>query len=74
VVYDDGTWFEGYMKEGVLHGFIRKFDEKGRLTFVGSMKNGKEHGVCWKIIRGGGVVVGRVDELGELSGIRFVDI
>ena len=35
VVYDDDTWLEGYFKEGVLHGFVRRFDGKGRLTFVG---------------------------------------
>ena len=35
VIYDDDTWLEGYFKEGVLHGFVRRFDGKGRLTFVG---------------------------------------
>ena len=37
-------------------------------------RNGKPHGVCWKVIRGGGAVVGRVDEKGELSGIRVAYI
>lgn len=50
----------------------RYFDPKGRLTFVGIHKNGKPHGVCWKLIKGGGCVVGRVDEDGELTGIRWV--
>ncbi len=61
---------EGYFKDGVLHGFARFFDETGRLTFFGNHKNGKPHGVCWKVIKGGGCVVGRVDEDGELTGIR----
>lgn len=74
VIYDDDTWLEGYFKEGVLHGFVRRFDGKGRLTFVGIYRNGKPHGVCWRVIRGGGAVVGRVDEKGELSGIRVAYI
>ena len=28
------------------------------------------YGICWKIIKGGGCVVGRVDETGALTGIR----
>ena len=40
---------EGFFKEGVLHGFARFFDEKGRLTFLGNHRNGRPHGVCWKV-------------------------
>eukprot|EP00096_Caligus_rogercresseyi_P013500 TRINITY_DN6132_c0_g1_i1.p1 TRINITY_DN6132_c0_g1~~TRINITY_DN6132_c0_g1_i1.p1 ORF type:complete len:539 (-),score=84.83 TRINITY_DN6132_c0_g1_i1:1625-3199(-) len=71
LVFQDGTWLEGYFVDGVLHGFVRYFDAKGRLTFVGNHRNGKPHGPCWKIVKGGGCVVGRVDEAGELSGIRI---
>ncbi len=74
VIYNNDKWLEGYFKQGVLHGFCRHFDEKSRLTFVGCYKNGVPHGVCWKIIRGGGAVVGRVDDRGELSGIRIAYI
>ena len=35
---------------------MRHFDEKGRLTWIGTYKNGRPFGVCWKIIRGGGAV------------------
>ncbi len=49
VVYNDDTWLEGYFKDGVLHGFCRHFDGKGRLTFVGNYKNGRPTGVCWKV-------------------------
>ena len=62
VIYNDDTWLEGYFKDGVMHGFVRRFDGKGRLCFVGNYRNGIPHGVCWKIIRGGGCVVGRVDD------------
>ncbi|QQP50609.1 Uncharacterized protein FKW44_011659 [Caligus rogercresseyi] len=58
LVFQDGTWLEGYFVDGVLHGFVRYFDAK-------------PHGPCWKIVKGGGCVVGRVDEAGELSGIRI---
>ena len=43
---------------------------KGRLTFVAMHKNGRPHGICWKIVKGGGAIVGRADEEGELTGIR----
>ena len=59
---------DGYFKNGILHGFARYFDKKGRLTFVGNHKNGLPDGICWGIIRGGGCVVGRVDGRGTLTG------
>merc|ERR1711892_620657 len=62
VKFMDDTWLEGYSKDGVLHGFCRHFDAKNRLKFIGMYRNGKPFGTCWKIIRGGGCVVGRVDE------------
>ena len=68
---NDDNWMEGYFKEGVLHGFARYFDVKGRLTFVAMHKNGRPHGVCWKMVKGGGCIVGRADEEGELTGIRL---
>ena len=71
VIYNDDTSIEGYFKQGVLHGFCRKFDEKGRLVFIGNYKNGRPFGVCWKVIKFGGCVVGRVDSEGELSGVRI---
>ena len=57
--------------EGVLHGFGRYFDEKGRLKEVANHRNGMKWGTCWKIIRGGGCVVGRVNKDGDLSGHRI---
>jgi len=59
---------DGYFKDGILHGFARYFDKKGRLTFVGNHKNGLPDGTCWRIIRGGGCIVGMVDEYGHLTG------
>ncbi|XP_023349009.1 histone-lysine N-methyltransferase SETD7 [Eurytemora carolleeae] len=37
-------------------------------------RNGKPFGTCWKIIRGGGCVVGVVDEEGQLSGTNIAYI
>ena len=31
-------------------------------------RNGVPFGTCWRVVRGGGCVVGRVDEDGRLSG------
>jgi len=74
IKFQDGTWLEGFCKDGILHGFCRYFDCKDRLTFVGMHRNGKPFGTCWKIIRGGGCVVGRVDEDGRLTGTKVAYI
>ena len=59
---------EGFLEAGILHGFVRYFDKKGRLSFVGKHENGQPCGTCWKIIPGGGCVVGEVDSDGLLTG------
>ena len=59
---------EGFLEAGIVHGFVRYFDNKGRLTFVGKHENGQPSGTCWKIIPGGGCVVGEVDSDGLLTG------
>ena len=62
---------EQHFFEGLLHGFGRYFDEKGRLKEVCNHRNGMKWGTCWKIIRGGGCVVGRVNKDGDLTGHRI---
>ena len=74
IIFKDRSTINGYFKEGILHGFARYFDKKGRLNFVGNHKNGRPDGTCWKIIRGGGCVVGRVDKDGCLTGMRITYI
>ncbi|CAB4068287.1 SETD7 [Lepeophtheirus salmonis] len=74
LVFQNDTSLEGYFLDGVLHGFVRYFDAKGRLTFIGNHRNGRPHGPCWKVVKGGGCVVGRVNESGELTGIRIAYI
>ena len=68
IIFHDDTWMEGFFKDGILHGFCRYFDAKNRLTFVGMHREGKPVGTCWRIVGGGGCVVGRVDCDGKLSG------
>jgi hypothetical protein len=58
LIFHDYSWMEGYFKQGVLHGFGRYFDEKGRLKEIANHRNGLKFGTCWKIIRGVGFVVG----------------
>lgn len=74
VYFQDRSWLEGYFKQGILHGFTRIFDKKGRLKFVSNHKNGTPSGVSWRIVRGGGCVVGRVNDKGQLTGIRIAYI
>ena len=54
-----------------MHGTGRYFDEKGRLKEIADHRNGLKFGTCWKIIRGGGCVVGRVNKDGDLNGYRI---
>jgi len=71
LVYKDGDTLDGFFKDGVTHGFARYFDRKGRLRLLGQHRNGIMVGTCWKVIRGGGCVVGRVDKTGELTGTKI---
>lgn len=64
----DGCWEEGWYKTGVLHGFCRTFSKTKELTFVAMHRNGRAFGTGWRMIPGGGCVVGRVNEEGELTG------
>ena len=74
IIYENGDWMEGYFKEGILHGFGRYFDKQGRLRVIANHKNGVMWGTCWKIIRGGGCLVGRVDAQGKFTGMRMAYI
>ena len=65
---------EGFLEAGIVHGFVRYFDKKGRLSFVGKHENGQPCGTCWKIIPGGGCVVGEVDSNGHLTGAEIAYI
>merc|ERR1712038_994202 len=71
IIFQDYSWMEGYFKQGVLHGFGRYFDEKGRLKEIANHRNGLKYGTCWKIFRGGGCVVGRANKEGDLTGHRI---
>ena len=74
ITFNDKSTIDGFFKDGILHRFGRYFDKKGRLTFVGNHKNGPPDGTCWKIIQGGGCMVGRVDSAGHLTGVRIAYI
>ena len=70
----DKRMVEGFLEAGILYGFVRYFDKKGRLSFVGKHENGQPCGTCWKIIPGGGCVVGEVDSNGHLTGAEIAYI
>ena len=44
----------------LTHHNSRYFDRKGRLRLACHHRDGRMVGTCWKIIRGGGCVVGQV--------------
>jgi len=68
VQLNDGSWITGYAKESVLHGFCRYYDKDKKLQYMGITRNGKLFGTCWKILPGGGYMVGKVDAEGEFTG------
>ena len=53
----------------------RKLDAKRRLVWVGRYLGGRPSGVCWSFVSGGGMVVGKVDSDGKLTGdeVAFCD-
>lgn len=63
---------EAFCKNGVLQGFYRKYDDKKRLTHFGTFLDGRPYGVNWQLVNDGGIVVGVVDDDGELSGEDIV--
>ena len=66
IVYSAGQSIDGYFREGVLHGFARYFDEVGRLRLLGNHRDGLAVGTCWRVIRGGGCVVGEVSIMSDV--------
>jgi len=43
MTFADGDMIEGFFHRGVLHGFVRKYDNKNRLTDFGFYENGNRH-------------------------------
>ncbi|XP_059082047.1 histone-lysine N-methyltransferase SETD7-like [Tigriopus californicus] len=83
VDFTDGSWMRGNFVKGVLHGLVRKFWCKfGDCEYFESKKwsvpehlkeiswyrNGVRTGFAWEFLRGGGMMAGEVNEIGELSG------
>lgn len=66
---------EGFFEKGILHGFVRKYDSKQRLSSFGFYQNGRPAWIWWELIEGGGSLVGFIDEsTGELTGPEVVYI
>ena len=68
MTFENGSQLEGFFHRGVLHGFVRKYDEKKMLTDFGYYENGKPQFIWWKVIEHGGAIIGHVNEEGELTG------
>ena len=71
MTFQDGEWLEGFFEKGVLHGFSRHYERKchgHRLSTFGYYHNGIPFGIWYKLIDGGGAIVGPVDDEGQLSG------
>ena len=88
MILEDGCLVEGRFRDGCLHGLARlagaeetpvhtqpltrKLDAKRRLVWVGRYLGGRPSGVCWSFVSGGGMVVGKVDSEGKLTGDEVV--
>jgi len=74
IQYITGKWVIGYAKDSVLHGFCKFYDADKKFEMAGMSRNGKPFGTCWKLMPGGGYIVGRVDPECEFTGnsIAFI--
>ena len=73
MTFASGDHLEGFFHQGVLHGFVRKYDAKEkRLTDFGLYENGKPCFIWWKLIEHGGAVIGHVNAEGLLTGPEIV--
>ena len=65
---------EGIYKVGVLHGIAREFGIGGYLKEFSCFNNGVRIGWIYKGLIGGGYVIGKVDDKGDLTGqdIAFI--
>ena len=59
---------EGYLINGRFHGLIRRHDSEKNLKAFGKYCNGKAIGIWWKMLEGGGVLVGNVNRHEKFSG------
>jgi len=71
---DSGEWIVGYAKDDVLHGFCTYYSQEKKLQKIGITRNGRLFGTCWKILPGGGFIVGKVDAEGEFTGSNIAYI
>ena len=53
---------------GVIHGFTKTFNSSKELQSVCWYQNGLPFGYCWLWCRGGGCLVGKLDQFGNFSG------
>ena len=67
-LYTDGTWAQGWVRQGVWHGAFRSFHQTGELAVLGSCRNGRLVGRCWKFYAGGGALYGEVGQHGLITG------
>jgi len=65
----DTTVREGWFQQGYVHGPIRGLTLDGQLDYAGWYTAGIPSGYSWKNVRGGGWLVGNVDEFGQFSGM-----
>ena len=53
---------------GVIHGFTKTFNSEKKLESLCWYQNGLPFGQFWHFCRGGGYLVGRLDQFGDFSG------
>ena len=70
--YTDGTWAQGWVRQGVWHGAFRSFHQTGELAVLGRCRNGKLVGRCWKFYAAGGALYGEVGHHGLITGEEVV--
>ena len=57
ITREDGGVEELEFRRGCVHGLVRRLDKKGEVLWVGHYHLGRQRGVSWTFLDGGGILV-----------------
>ena len=57
ISYETGEVEELEFKKGCIHGLVRRLNKKGEVIWVSNYHLGKQRGVTWTFLEGGGILV-----------------
>ena len=57
ISYETGEVEEVEFRRDCVHGLVRRLDKKGEVVWIGNYHFGKQRGVSWTFLAGGGILV-----------------